>query len=706
MMTFTVDAQGIGRLIFDRDDQAMNLMDQAFTESFDATVVAIKNTPNLRGVMMLSGKSTFFAGGDLVSLSQVTDETADALFEQVESLKHSMRTIETLGIPVVACLNGAALGGGWEMALCCHYRIAVNKKDRYFGLPEVTLGLLPGGGGVTRMTRMLGLQGALPYLTEGKKFNASEGVENQLVDLIVDDAKDLESAAKTYILANESSQQTWDKKGYTLPGGQPNSPALQQLISVAPALLRQKTRGNFPAPIAILSAAIEGASLDFDTASRIESRYLVSVARSPVAKSMINTFFFEMNAMRQGKFQPEGTARAVSKVAILGAGMMGSGIAWAFASKGIPVMLMDTSSAVAEKGKATVEQLVQRRIGKGRLKSQQGVDLLALIATTEHIKDIANCDLVIEAVIEDRSVKSALLEQVCTVVSSDCIIASNTSTLPITGLATAVVKPERFMGMHFFSPVEQMQLIELIVGKKTNTDTQATLYQLTSQLGKMPIVVQDSRGFYTSRVFQSYIYEGLRMLAEGVPAASIENAAWLAGMPMGPLRVIDNVSLSLIAQINKQTNDDLLAEGIVREKNPADQVLNTLLAADRRGKSSGKGFYDYAGPSPQLWGALSRLFPATQNVPLQDLVDRLLYIQSIESFKAYDAGIVTQIAEANIGSVFALGFPAWTGGTLQYIKQVGLDAFLSRCHDLSKAYGPRFTPIPAMTHKLAKGTAR
>lgn len=700
MMTFTVDSQGIGRLIFDRDDQAMNLMDQAFTEQFAATATDIKDTANLRGIMMLSGKSTFFAGGDLVSLSQITDDNADALFEQVESLKHSMRTIETLGLPVVACLNGAALGGGWEIALGCHYRIAVNKKDRYFGLPEVTLGLLPGGGGVTRMTRMLGLQAALPYLTEGKKFNAAEGLDHQLIDLIVDSAEDLESAAASYILAHESSQQAWDKKGFSLPGGHPSSPALQQLISIAPAVLRQKTRGNFPAPIAILSAAIEGASLDFDTASRIESRYLVSVARSPVAKSMINTFFFEMNAMRQGKFQPEGTARSVSNVAILGAGMMGSGIAWAFASKGIPVILMDTTTALADKGKATVENLVKRRIDKGRITPEQGADLLRLIATTEQINDIGDCDLVVEAVIEDRNIKSNLLAQVCEVVSSDCIIASNTSTLPITGLATAVVRPERFMGMHFFSPVEQMQLIELIAGKQTNLDTQATLYALTSQLGKMPILVQDSRGFYTSRVFQSYIYEGLRMLAEGVPAAAIENAAWLAGMPMGPLKVIDNVSLTLIAQINKQTKDDLQTEGITFEENPADRVIDTLLKAERQGRSTGSGFYDYAGSIPQLWGALPSLFPVTTDVPLQDLVDRLLYSQSIESFKAFDAGIVTSIAEANIGSVFALGFPAWTGGTLQFIRQVGVEAFLKRCQDLSEAYGHRFAPLSAMNHQL------
>ncbi len=700
MMTFTVDAQHIGHLVFDRDDQAMNLMDLAFTTDFAATAAVIKDTPNLRGVIMRSGKPTFFAGGDLVSLSQVTDATADALFDQVESLKNSMRQIETLGIPVVACLNGAALGGGWELALCCHFRIAVDKKDRYFGLPEVTLGLLPGGGGVTRMTRLLGLQAALPYLTEGKKFNAAEGLQSQLIDQVVAGPEALEAAAISHIMATEHSQQPWDTKGFKLPGGHPSSPALQQLISVAPALLRQKTRGNFPAPIAILSAAIEGAALDFDTASRIESRYLVQVARSPVAKSMINTFFFQMNALQRGKFAPQGNAKPIKNAAVVGAGMMGSGIAWALASKGVPVMLLDTSLAVAKQGKAYVEKLVEKRVSKGRLSAQKGVDIVSLISLADDIAQVANADLVIEAVVEDRAVKSELLRQVSAVVSTQCIIASNTSTLPISGLAESVSHPERFMGMHFFSPVEQMQLIELIAGKKTHIDTQASLYQLTSLLGKMPILVQDSRGFYTSRVFQSYIYEGMRMLSEGVPAASIENAAWLAGMPMGPLTVVDNVSLTLIAQIIKQTKADLNADGETVDDDPAELVLNQLISANRTGKSSGAGFYDYDSERTQLWDALPSLFPETAPVPLPDLVDRLLYAQSIESFKAYNAGIVGQIAEANIGAIFALGFPAWTGGTLEYIKQVGVDAFTRRCQDLSTRYGERFA-APSNLNRLS-----
>ncbi len=696
MMTFTLDAQRIAYLTFDRPDLSVNLMDQAFTDQFTQTVAEIKNTPDLAGIVMLSGKKTFFAGGDLTSISQVNDSNSNAFFQQVEQLKSAMRTLETLGIPLVACLNGVALGGGWELALCCHYRIATDTKSRIFGLPEVTLGLLPGGGGVTRMTRLLGLEAALPYLTEGTQFSPSEGLAAHLIDQIVATDAALLPAAIDTILSHPESQQPWDKKGYQMPGGLPSSPALQQRIAVAPALLRQKTRGNFPAPIAIISAAVEGASLDFDTASRIESRYLVATARSQVAKNMIETFFFQLNALRQGKFRPKGDANKTTRVAVLGAGMMGSGIAWACAQQGLPVVLLDTTLALAERGKSFTTNKVAKKIAQGSLTEAQGRSIEACIQPTADITDITGCDLVIEAVIEDREVKMALLASAAAQVADNCIIASNTSTLPIGSLTAHIAHPERCLGLHFFSPVDRMQLVEIIAGSKTHADTLATAFDFVNQLKKLPIVVQDGRGFYTSRVFQAFIFEGLHLLSEGIPAASIENAAWLAGMPMGPLAVLDNVSLTLIDQILHQTRKDLTAEGVTMPVHPAEDILKTLLAEGRTGKASGHGFYDYDKGHSALWSGLEGLYGPPSTLPLQDIIDRLLFSQSLEAQKVYESGLISHEAEANIGAIFGIGFPAWTGGTLQFIKHYGADTFNARCQVLAQLYGDRFLPPTAV----------
>lgn len=704
MMTFTLDAQRIAYITFDRPDQSVNLMDQAFTDQFTQTVAEIKSTPDLTGIVLLSGKKTFIAGGDLSSISQINDSNSNAFFQQVEQLKRAMRTLETLGIPVVACLNGAALGGGWELALCCHYRIATDTKSRIFGLPEVTLGLIPGGGGVTRMTRLLGLEKALPYLTEGTKFSPSEGLAARLIDHIVATDKALLPAAIDTILSHPESQQPWDKKGYNLPGGLPNSPALQQLIAVAPALLRQKTRGNFPAPMAILSAAVEGASLDFDTASRIESRYLVAVARSQVAKNMIETFFFQMNALRQGKYRPVGTGAKITQVAVLGAGMMGSGIAWACVQQGLAVVLLDKTDALAEKGKAFTRDQLAKKVTKGSMNEAQAHAIEALITVTSDISDIKDCNLVIEAVIENRQVKLDLLVAAASQVSENCIIASNTSTLPITSLANHVPHSGRCVGLHFFSPVDRMQLVEIIAGNDSTPDTLATAFDFVVQLGKMPIVVKDGRGFYTSRVFQAFIFEGMRMLAEGIPAASIENAAWLAGMPMGPLAVLDNISLTLVKHILTQTRQDLAREGVTLPEEPAEKVLNTLLADGRTGKLSGHGFYDYdTDGDVHLWPRLEGLFGPSIVTPLQDIIDRLLFCQSLEAVKVFEAGVVSQEAEANIGAIFGIGFPAWTGGPLQFVNHYGAEHYAERCNVLAKHYGSRFLPTAAV---LKRATTR
>ena len=648
----------------------------------------------LKGVILASAKKTFFAGADLKSVMRLTGADAPALFAGIERLKHAFRTLETLGIPVVACLNGSALGGGWELALAAHHRIAVDDPKTQFGLPELTLGLIPGATGITKMTRLLGLMGAQPYIMESKLFNPRQGHELGLVHELVASDSDLRTRALAWIAANPQAQQLWDDKAYKIPGGTPANPKIAGGLVVAPAMLTAKTHGNYPAPEAALSAMVEGAQVDYDTATRIESRYLASLMAGPVARNMINTFFFNLNAIKSGQSRPRDVPRfKPAKVGVLGAGMMGAGIAYAQASRGIATVLKDVSLDKAEHGKAYSATLTQKRVDKGRMSPVDQQALLGRIAPTADALDLKGCELIIEAVFEQRDLKAKVTQEAEPLLAAGGFFASNTSTLPISGLAGASKNAAKFVGIHFFSPVDKMKLVEIIRGQQTDDETVARAYDYVLALGKLPIVVNDSRGFYTSRTFGTYVMEGAAMLGEGIPAAVIENAAVQSGLPVGPLAVLDETALSLSVHVLDQTRADYAAEGKAFEATPGELLVERMVKElKRNGRAAGGGFYDYPqGAKKHLWPELKALFEKPGVAwKVKDIQDRLLYRQSVETARCLAEGVLTSVHDANVGSIFGIGFPAWTGGAMQFIYGQGIDAFEQRCAELAAAHGKGF----------------
>ena len=696
-------------LILDNPNASANVMDGDFTASLREAVQRLQKD-DYAGIILRSAKSTFFAGGDLNGLYAAKREDAQQFFDECQALKADLRWLETQGKPVVAAINGAALGGGWELALACHHRIAIDGRAVKIGLPEVTLGLLPGGGGCVRMPRLLGMQNALPYLLEGKQVNAARALEAGLIHQLAKDEDELLAHARAFVLANAAMEgplrQPWDQPGYRMPGGDAKNPKNAQLLVVAPAMLKQKTKGCFPAPEAILSVVVEGSQVDFDTATRIESRYFVDLACGQVAKNMIGTFWFGLNAIKAGASLPA-SARAVEtaplkKIGILGAGMMGAGIAYACASKGVEVVLKDVSKEAAEKGKSYAEKSLQKRVDQGRMDSAAMEAILARITPSADASDLQGCELIIEAVFEDRELKAKVTAEAESQLSEGALFASNTSTLPITGLAEASKRPQNFIGLHFFSPADKMPLVEIICGEQTSDATLARAFAFVMQIGKTPIVVNDSRGFFTSRVFGCYTNEGIAMLGEGVVPATIENAAALAGFPVGPLAVSDEVSLTLMARIRQQTIADMQREGKTIPSHPADSVIDHMLELGRAGKASGNGFYSYPQDAKKhLWSGLQQEFPAAaEQPPLEDVKERLLFAMAIETLRCYDEQVLRSVRDANIGSIFGIGFPPWTGGALQYINQYGPAEFYRRAQELSERYGERFTP-PVSLRDLA-----
>ncbi|OWQ42757.1 3-hydroxyacyl-CoA dehydrogenase [Pseudomonas lactis] len=695
-------------LTLDMPGQSANTMNAAYREAMAATLTRLEAEKNeIAGVVITSAKKTFFAGGDLNELIKVDKTHAKAFYDSVLVLKAQLRRLETLGKPVVAAINGAALGGGWEICLACHHRVALDDKSVQLGLPEVTLGLLPGGGGVVRMVRMLGLEKALPYLLEGKKVRPAQALQAGLIDELAADREALLAQARAWVLANPEVRQPWDNKGYAIPGGTPSHPKVAQMLAIAPSILRSKTQGCFPAPEKILCAAVEGAQVDFDTAHLIETRYFTELVTGQVAKNMIGTFWFQLNQINAGSSRPQGYAPYVTrKVGVLGAGMMGAGIAYVSACAGIEVVLKDITLAAAEKGKAHSAALLDKKVSRGQLTAEQRETTLARIHPTQDDADLAGCDLIIEAVFEDRALKAKVSAAAQNVVGADAVIASNTSTLPISGLATAVPDQAKFIGLHFFSPVDKMPLVEIIKGARTSDETLARGFDFVLQIKKTPIVVNDSRGFFTSRVFGTFTNEGIAMLGEGVAAPMIETEARKAGMRVGPLAVSDEVSLSLMSHIRQQTAKDLKAEGKAMPNHPATAVIDLLVNEYKRtGKAAGAGFYDYpAGGQKHLWPELKTRFeqPGKQISP-KDVRDRLLFIQAIETVRCVEEGVLMSTADANVGSIFGIGFAAWSGGALQFINQYGLNDFIARARYLAEEYGERFSPPALLLEKAAKG---
>jgi len=700
---YEIDKDGVVVLTIDVKDRSMNVMTPEFLQDLSDAVDKIAADDKVKGAVITSAKDSFMAGADLLGLVETFEQRTDAeeVYGWCRGLQQTLRKLETCGKPFAAAINGTALGGGLEICLACHYRVAANNPKSVLGLPEVTVGLMPGGGGTQRLPRLIGIEPALQLITQGKHLKATEAVEAGIADQLVEPGKEI-AAAKAWVLETGDPEQPWDKKGFKVPGGAGlMNPSVIQTFMFGTALLQKMTNHNYPAPIAIMSAVYEGTVLPIDKALDIESKYFALMLMSPVSRNMTRTLFINKGAADKLVRRPiEPEKRLVKKLGILGAGMMGAGIAFVSARAGMQVVLLDTTKEKTESGKDYSRNLLQKRIDKGRMTSDEAADILERIHTTTEFDDLAGCELVIEAVFEDRKIKADVTAKTEAIIAGDAIFASNTSTLPITGLAEASRRPQQFIGIHFFSPVDRMPLIEVIVGARTNVVAIAQALDYIQQLRKTPIVVNDSRGFYTSRVFGVFSREGINMLSEGVNPALIENVAKHAGMPVGPLAVTDEVSLELSYHVMQQTKRDL-GENYV--SSPADAVISKFVEElGRRGKRFGKGFYEYPeGGKKRLWPGLKELYPLANEQPSADEVrKRLLYSQAIETVRCMDEGVVTHPADADIGSVFGWGFPPYTGGTISFIETEGLKNFVAEADRLAEAFGERFA-VPDSLRSMA-----
>ncbi|AJY41052.1 enoyl-CoA hydratase/isomerase family protein [Burkholderia humptydooensis] len=700
MIDYTLDDDGIATLSWNLPQRSQNVLNGESCEAFFAAAARALQDAAVKGILVTSAKPDFIAGGDLEWL-QASDD-AETLFARTCELHRALRALETGGKPVAIAMPGSALGGGLEIALAGHYRVAADTPRARFGLPEVTLGLLPGGGGTQRLPRLVGIQASLPLLLEGKRLKAADALAAGILHAVVPAGEEI-AAARVWLLdaSRRTATQPWDAKGFKIPGGALTHPSVQQVFMAANALARQKTYGNYPAVASILSCVYEGLLTDLDTGLKTEARYFVKAVLSPQAKAMIRTLFFGMNEANKLAARPAGVpAQRYRKIGVLGAGMMGAGIAYVSAKAGLDVVLIDTSEEAAARGKDYSRKLVDKQVQRGRLAQEKADALLARIAPTTDFARLDGAELVIEAVFEDRAIKADVTRKSEAVLAPDALFASNTSTLPITGLAQASARPANFIGLHFFSPVEKMPLVEVIVGRETSEATLARALDYVKAIGMTPIVVNDSRGFYTSRVFSTYVLEGLAMLAEGVAPALIENAGLLAGMPVGPLALTDEVSSDLIHKITKQTRADL---GDAYAARPGEDVAARMVELGRLGRKAGLGYYDYpaTGGRKALWPGLAREFPVAAEQPdVTALIERLVTVQAVETARCLEERVLMTARDADVGAILGWGFPAFRGGPVSHIHGVGVDAFVATCDRLAARHGARFA-APALLREMA-----
>ncbi|MFC9338897.1 3-hydroxyacyl-CoA dehydrogenase NAD-binding domain-containing protein [Streptomyces sp. NPDC057020] len=707
------DATGIVTLVLDDPNQSANTMNQAFRASITAIADRVEaEKDSIRGIIYTSAKKTFFAGGDLKDMVQAGPEHAQDIFDGALEMKNALRRIETLGKPVVAAINGAALGGGYEIALASHHRVALDAPGSKIGLPEVTLGLLPGGGGVTRTVRLMGITDALlKVLLQGTQYTPRRALDNGLVHEVAATPEEMMAKAIAFIDTHPESRQPWDVAGYRIPGGTPSNPKFAANLPAFPANLRKQLNGApYPAPRAIMAAAVEGSQVDFDTAATIESRYFTELVTGQTAKNMIQAFFFDLQAVNSGASRPKGIEpRPVRRVAVLGAGMMGAGIAYSCARAGIEVVLKDVSAESAAKGKAYSEALCAKAVKRGRTTQEKADALLARITPTAEVRDLAGCDAVIEAVFEDTALKHKVFQEIQAVVEPDALLCSNTSTLPISVLAEGVERQGDFIGLHFFSPVDKMPLVEIIKGERTGDETIARAFDLVRQINKTPIVVNDSRGFFTSRVIGHFINEGVAMVGEGIEPASVEQAAAQAGYPAKVLSLMDELTLTLPRKIRNETKRAVEEAGGTWTSHPGEAVIDRMVDEfGRPGRSGGAGFYEYGedGRRGKLWPGLREHFAKPgYEIPFRDMQERMLFSEALDTVRLLEEGVLTSVADANIGSIMGIGFPAWTGGILQYINgyEGGLPGFVARARELAETYGERFTPPALLVDKAERG---
>ena len=704
--SFDVDADGIALITWDMAGRSMNVINADVTEELGKLVESIAADAAVKGAVVTSGKATFCAGADLTLLERLAsvfatmaktqgEEAANAmLFAESRKLSQLYRRIETCGKPFVCALNGTAMGGGFELALACHYRVAAENPATRLGLPEIKIGLFPGAGGTQRIARMLQPADALQFLLKGDQLKLDRAKAMKLVDAVVPQA-DMVKAAKDWIKAGGKAVKPWDEKGFRLPGGAVYSKAGMMTFPAANAIYRRETYDNYPAARAILQVVYEGLLLDIDTALRVESRWFAKILRSPEAASMIRSLFVSMQELNKGARRPADVPpTTLKKIGVVGAGFMGAGIAQVSAAAGLAVVLIDRDQETADKGKAGLHKALSDRVMKGRMKGAERDELLARITPTPDYGALKDCDLVIEAVFEDRKVKFDVLAKIQAVIGDNAILGSNTSTLPISSLASEFKDPARFIGIHFFSPVDRMMLVELILGKKTGHKAQATALDFVRAIRKTPIVVNDSRGFYTSRVVGTYIREGHLMLAEGIPAAMIENVGRMAGMPVGPLSLNDEVAVDLAWKILKATEADLGEKAIDKRQKALLQEM--VEKRGRYGRKNGKGFYDYPANGPKtLWPGLTELQPKKldpDKIDIEELKLRLLGMQALETARCFEEHVLTDVREADVGSILGFGFAPFSGGTLSWIDMMGTKRFVEMCKKLEKKCGARFAP--------------
>ncbi|MEU4105583.1 3-hydroxyacyl-CoA dehydrogenase NAD-binding domain-containing protein [Streptomyces tanashiensis] len=707
------DETGIVTLVLDDPNQSANTMNQAFRASIKAIADRVEaEKDSIRGIIYTSAKKTFFAGGDLKDMVKAGPEHAQDIFDSAIEIKTALRRIETLGKPVVAAINGAALGGGYEIALASHHRVALDAPGSKIGLPEVTLGLLPGGGGVARTVRLMGITDALlKVLLQGTQYAPKRALDSGLVHEVAATPEEMMARAIAFIDAHPESHQPWDVPGHRIPGGTPSNPKFAANLPAFPANLRKQLNGApYPAPRAIMAAAVEGSQVDFETALVIESRYFTELVIGQTAKNMIQAFFFDLQAVNSGASRPKDVAkRQVRKVAVLGAGMMGAGIAYSCARAGIEVVLKDVSAESAAKGKAYSEKLCAKAVSRGRTTQEKADALLARITPTAEVADLAGCDAVIEAVFEDTSLKHKVFQEIQHVVEPDALLCSNTSTLPISVLAEGVERQTDFIGLHFFSPVDKMPLVEIIKGERTGDEALARAFDLVRQINKTPIVVNDSRGFFTSRVIGHFINEGVAMVGEGIEPASIEQAAAQAGYPAKVLSLMDELTLTLPRKIRNETRKAVEEAGGTWVTHPGEAVIDRMVDEfGRPGRSGGAGFYEYGedGRRGKLWPGLREHFAKPgYEIPFRDMQERMLFSEALDTVRLLEEGVLTSVADANIGSIMGIGFPAWTGGILQYINgyEGGVAGFAARARELAETYGERFAPPALLVEKAERG---
>ena len=713
-MTFEIDGDGIATVSWDMPGRSMNVLSSDSLAEFKQAIERIASDDAVKGAVITSGKDSFLAGADLMMVEQTAkgpkagqtrEERAQELLDgELIGFNKMLRVLETCGKPVAAAINGTALGGGLEICLACHYRVAADNPKAQIGLPEANVGLLPGGGGTQRLPRLIGIPQAMPLLLQGTSLSPDKAAKMGIIHKVVP-AGDLIAEAKRWIREDADPVQPWDKKGYKIPGGGPydGGPAAE-MFTPAIATLRKTTYGNYPAQEAILSCLYEGAQVPIDAGLRIEIRYLIQLLMNPASGNMVRSLFISSGELAKGARRPsDEPASEVRKVGILGAGMMGSGIAYVSAQAGMEVVLLDTDQANAEKGKAYSDKLLSKAVEKGRMDAAAKEAFLARITPTTDFAALAGADLIIEAVFEDRAVKADVTAKAEAVIPATSIFGSNTSTLPITGLAERSARPESFIGIHFFSPGRRMELVEIIMGEKTSDKALAVAIDYVRKIKKTPIVVNDSRGFYTSRVFGTYVSEGIAMLSEGVKPALIENAGRMSGMPVAPLALNDEVSLELGYHIREQTKMDL---GAAYKPSPADDLMEEMVKKQGRlGKKNRKGFYDYPeGGKKKLWPGLADIIPQAAAQPdVEELKKRFLYIQALETARCFEENVLTDVRDADVGAIKGWGFAPFTGGPLSLIDTVGVAEFVAECDRMAQAYGERFTPNQLLRDMAAKG---